>query len=487
MDSSTKIKYARLLYADFISGENEENDIIGKLKGFGFTSINSIGNAPTKFSSGDIAGFLNKLKKVSKPHSELIGYVDNIFFWIYGEELLPHKTVVIEVLLNTDELQKLDKFDLEDKVRNLSLYLGNCFIENHIAGPCKEFRILKFSSKAISEIGLRNFVAEFVIEEESSSFEDLNEKLDSLDKVINVKEEMDKTMRKYVEYNRMQLNKNAKVISDPVLDVDKELSDIRSNIISMEPLSFIGGGFSCYQSIVRYYDSEMFIIGKLEQSSLYSSAPLYLITISKEGSETPLIKLDSRPALQTPCVRGPLDFLFGAGQILALLLLNTWNKYVHGVAEKIINKKSLFEMNTNKDIEETLEELRLLISLKAINEKISANYLEKLNDLANPPKQAVLHELLIPPGINMPHITNLEQYGMEKPGPIISNLSSHILESVDFNEKSVMDSISLRKSKIDVLKIEEDRKYSKRMLCLTYIIVVLSIFDIILFVISLLK
>jgi hypothetical protein len=107
--------------------------------------------------------------------------------------------------------------------------------------------------------------------------------------------------------------------------------------------------------------------------------------------------------------------------------------------------------------------------------------------LANPSKQALFHELVIPPSINMPHITNLEQYGMEEPGPIISNLSYHILESVDFNEKSVTDSISLRKSKIDVLKIEEDRKYSKRMLYLTYIIVVLSIFDIILFVISLLK
>ncbi len=481
MDSSTKIKYARLLYADFISDENEEKEITSELTGFGFTPIYSKGNAPTKFSTGNIADFLSKLRKVPKPHSELIDYVDNIFFWIYDEELLPHKTVVIEVLLKTDELQKLDKSNLESKVWNLSLHLGYCFIEHPIADQCKDFRVLKFSSKSISEMGLRNFVAEFVIEEEGKLFDNFDRELNSFEK--------ETSMRSFIEDQITNNQNNGKIPddlvwklnSDATAQQEQKIDDIRSKIISMEPLSFIGRGFSCYQSIVRYYDSEMFIIGKIGQSSLYSSAPLYLITLSKEDQETPLIKLDSRPVLQIPGIRGPLDFLYGAGQILALLLLNTWNKYVYGVNEKIINKKSPFELNANKDIEETLEELRLLISLKAINEKISANYLEKLNDLATPSKQGLFHGLVIPPSINMPHITNLEQYGMEEPGPIISNLSSHILESVDFNEKSVTDSISLRESKIDVLKIEEDRKYSKRMLYLTCAIVSLTIVEIILF------
>ena len=487
MDSSVKIKYARLLYADFISDENEEKEITSRLTEFGFTPIYSKGNAPTKFSTGKKDDFLNKLKELPKPDSELIGYIDNIFFWIYDEELLPHKTVVIEALLKTDELQKLDKSDLEDKVWKLSLHLGNCFIKNHIADHCNDFTILKFSSKAIPEMGIRNFVAEFIIEEEGKLFGNFGTELDSFEKEIYT-----------IELKKQQITKNqnndkildylvGKLISDATAQQEQKINNILSNIISMEPLSFIGDGFSSYQSIVRYYNSEMFIIGKLGQSSLYSSAPLYLITLSKEGSETPLIKLNRRPVLQTPSVRGPLDFLYGAGQILTLQLLNSWNKYVYYVTEKIINKKSSFEINTNKDIEETLEELRLLISIKAINKKISVNYLRKLNDLANPSDQTILYELLIPLKINMSNITNLEQYGMEKPGPIMSNLSSHILESVDFNEKIVTDAISLMKSKIDVLKIEEDRKYSKRMLLLTYIIVGLSIFDIILFVISVLK
>lgn len=481
MDSSTKIKFARLLYADFISDENEEMEIISRLTGFGFTSICSKRNAQTKFSTGKKDDFLSKLKKVPKPHSELIDYIDNIFFWIYDEELLPHKTVVIEVLLKTDELQKLDKADLEGKVWNLSLHLGYCFIENPIADQCKDFRILKFSSKFIPEMSVRNFVAEFVIEEEVNLFENFYRELSSFEKETSIRSFIEDKITNNQDDNKIPDDLVWKLTSDATAQQEQTINNIRSNIISMEPLSFINGGFSCYQSIVRYYDSEIFIIGKIGQSSLYSSAPLYLITLSKDDQETPLIKLDSRPVLQIPGIRGPLDFLYGAGQILALLLFNTWNKYVYGVNEKIINKKSPFELNTNKDIEETLEELRLLISLKAINEKISTNYLEKLNDLANPSKQALFHELLIPPGINMPHITNLEQYGMEKPEPIISNLSSHILGSLDFNEKSVTGSISLMKSKIDILKSEEDHKYSKRMLYLTCAIVALTIVEIILF------
>ena len=262
MNSSDKIKYAKLLYADFISDENEEKTLTSKLIEFGFTPIFSIAKAPTKFSIGNIDDFLKKLQQVNKPDSELIDYVNNIFFWIYNNDILPLKAILIEVLLKIDELQKLDKPDLQKKIWDLALHLGHCFIESPIADSCKEFRILKFSPIFIPNLELRNFVAEFVIEEENNVLDDFNKELDSLEKEISIKDNMEQKILK---------NKNDTEIPSKIeniyLKATKEnrekIENIISNIISLEPISFFGDGLSYDQTIVGGIPMKHFSLEKL--------------------------------------------------------------------------------------------------------------------------------------------------------------------------------------------------------------------------------
>jgi hypothetical protein len=109
MSSSTKIAYSRLLYADFISDENEEIEIIKKINGFGFTTPAHEGNTPTKFSVGDIDNFVGQLRSACTSDSKLLDYVKNVAFWIYSDGILPLKVAIIEVVLKTDDLQKLKK------------------------------------------------------------------------------------------------------------------------------------------------------------------------------------------------------------------------------------------------------------------------------------------------------------------------------------------------------------------------------------------
>lgn len=487
MNSSDKIKYARLLYADFISDENEEKTLTNKLTEFGFTPIYSKGNAPTKFSTGKIADFLSKLQKVGKPHSELIDYVENIFFWIYNEDLLPLKAIVIEVLLREDELQKLDKPDMEKKIWCLSLHLGYCFIEGPIADSCKEFRILKFSPKFISNSELMNFAAEFVIEEENNVFDDFNKELSSLENEISIKDMMEQKILKTENDKEIPKSKVGNISLKATREEREKIDNIRSKIISMEPVSFLGEGFSYDQTIVRGYSNETFLIGKIVQGALFHSPPLYLAIITKSGSEAPFINFDGRPALQFIGAWGILDFTTGAGQIITLQLLNTWNRYVEKKIEDIITGREQYGLDTKKDIDKTLGEMKSLVRINGINEKMSFIYLVKLKDLAQPYKNTNLYELPMPKDINVPVIVNSEEYGLDQSGKIISNLASSILKHLDFNGKHIVDAISLRKSKIEVLKIDEDRKTSKKMLCLTYVIAGATIINVVLFLFRLIK
>ena len=72
MSPSTKIAYSRLLYADFISDENEEKEIIEKINGFGFTAQVQESNTPTKFGVGNISDFVEQLRPVCKSDPELL-------------------------------------------------------------------------------------------------------------------------------------------------------------------------------------------------------------------------------------------------------------------------------------------------------------------------------------------------------------------------------------------------------------------------------
>ena len=487
MGASTKIAYSRLLYADFISDENEEKEITSKINGFGFTASPNESNAPAKFSIGDIGNFVGQLRSMCKSDSELLDYVSNIFFWIYADGILPLRVAIIEVILKTEDLQKLNKSDLEGKIWKLSLLLGSCFIEGSIPTPnCSEdFRILKFSSKVVPNLTLRNFVADFVIGAESKFFDDFNKELDSLEKQIAIKDLIEQKIIDARDNGKIPASKVGKIISNTTAQSEQQkIKDTRNNIISLEPVSFLEGGFSYDQSIVRGYANEMFIIGKIVQGLLGDSTPLYLVVMSLGLSEMPSSSLEL-PVLQLPGRTPLLNFSFGAGEILALQLLNSWNRYIEMSIMEVTTKQNLAQTKAKTDANETLEELRVLITHRGINEKISVNYRGALQDLANPSKKTFLYELPIPPREDTPYSTNPEKYGLEKPGPIVSNFATLILKNLDLNEKHLLDATALRRAKIDVLKIEEDIKYSRQMLCLTVIIALATVVNVVVFILRL--
>ena len=483
MSSSTKIVYSRLLYADFISNENEEIGIIKKINGFGFAAPVHEGNAPAKFSAENIDDFIGQIRSVCKSDSELLDYISNVVFWIYSGGILPLKVAVIEVILKTNDLQKLRKPDLESKIWKLSLLLGSCFSEGIIppTDSTKDFRILKFSSRVIPNLALRNFVAEFVIGAERKFFDNFNKELDSLEKEISTRDLVEQKIIKTRDEDKIHIGEAGNTLSIEMAQQEQKIRHIRSNIISLEPVSFFEGGFSYDQSIVRGYSNETFIIGKIVQGSLDNSTPLYLTFLSTDVQGIPLSNLESMPVLQIHGISGLLNFSYGAGQILMLQLLNTWNRYVEGLIKSITTEQNLAQIKINTDVNYTLKELQDLISNISIYEKISVNYLEELQDLANPSKKTFLYELPISSKEIPIYSSNSEQYGLENLGPIISNLASHILKNLDLNRKHLLDATELRESKIDVLKIEEDRKYSRRMLCLTVVIAAATIVNVILF------
>ena len=144
--------------------------------------------------------------------------------------------------------------------------------------------------------------------------------------------------------------------------------------------------------------------------------------------------------------------------------------------EDIITGREQYGLDTKKDIDKTLEDMKSLVQIKGINEKISFIYFKKLKDLASSSTKTHLYEFPIANEINVPVIVNSEEYELDQSRKIISNLASSILEHLDFNEKHIVDAINLRKSKIEVLKIDEGRKTSKKMLCFTIVMVILTIF-----------
>ncbi len=487
MDVTIKIAYSRLLFADFIIHDNDEKEIIEKIKGFGFTEQTSNDNMPSKFSAEKMDDFIRQLQLACKTDSELLSYINNIVFWIYRDGILPLKVAIIEVILNVDKLQKLKKADLESKIWRLSLLLGGCFCESRIpvADPSKNFRILKFSTRAIPNVIFKNFVAEFVFEAERGFFDDFNKNLDSLGDAIRTKEMITQRIREAVRDKSDILTKKIEKIAmkGDTPSVQK-VKDVRKEIIALEPISFLEDGFSYDQSIIRGYANEVFIIGKIVQGSLTNSTPLYLTTMMLGTSAHPLPNLESRPVLEFPGKSPLLDFSSGPGQILALQLFNSWNRYVEMSIRDVTTKHTTAPMNIKTETAETLEELRDLLFHRSIDQKISVNCLRELLDLAKPSAKTFLYEFPIPPEEDSTYSSNPERYGLEKPGPIVSNLGALILNNLELNEKHLSDLIALKRSKIDVLKIEEDRKNSRIMLYLTAIVAMATIVNVIIFFIN---
>lgn len=480
MDPYNKIVHSRLLYADLILSDNEEKEIINKIKRLGFyeetkNKDNKELNLPTKFKIDNISNFINKFE-VSDTDHKLLNYISNVVFWIYNNGILPLKIIIIEIILKTNELQKLEKTNLEHNVWDLSCIIAGIFIEDSIpiiSSP-EDFHILKFSSKSIPNVLIKNFVAEFVVESKSDFFDDLHKKIDLFEAKISEKDGLKSTT----------MSDRSKVSTSPNLKKQiKNLNPCLSKIISKEPISFFGDGFSYNQTIINGYSNELFIIGKIVEGSLKNSTPLYLIFMHREDSNIPLINLDKMIVIQSINTFNPLDFSYGAGKILLLQLLNSWNKKVELLINDIAKKGDLVQTKTNVNLKETIKELQNLILYLDINKKFLINYKDALKNLTIPNKKMFLYEFPLPPN-NINILLNQDQYEFDKFGPILSNFASLILKEFELNRKQLSDIISIKKSITDILKIEEYRKYSKMMLCFTILIAIATIINIFLFIIK---
>jgi len=455
--------HSRLLIGDFIPNDEEEKEIINKLNSWDFTESQHNDNMPNKFSTENIEVLLNKLKSVCKYDTDPLDYIKNMFFWIFKYDILPLKVIIIEVILENEKIENLNKDEREVKISRLSSYLGDCFNADSIINRdlSNNLNILNFSCEAIHNITIRNFVAEFFINAESEFISDLNTKLCWLETF-----------------------KNAKFGGEYKIQHEKNIRDIKEKIISIDPLSFNGSSF--YRSVIHGCANKMFIIGKIGQGNLKDSPPLYLAIISEESATSKSI-LDQMPILQS-LGYSFLDFSYSAEQILLLQLLNSWNRYLEKSINDITTKHTQFKSD-NKNFDNVIKELHDLISYRDTNEKISTNFKGNLQNLIDPIKNTILHEVLIPLKEDTPLLTNPEKYGWLGYGPIVSNLAFIILDYLDLNEKNLLDAINLRRSEIEVLKTEEDKnysektvKYSRIMLWLTIVIAIATIVNVVLFI-----
>lgn len=456
MELNAKIVHSRLLLGDFISDDNEENELISKLKNFRFEEKDIQKNAILKFTSKNISDFINQLineSNESTHDSILLDYIENIFFWVYNSKLMPLKVLVIEVLLDHNKLQILQKEELERNVWNLVLLLGDIFCEGNIS-KSKNFKILKFSYKNIHDTRLINTTIEFFFEKDISQFNSLYNKIESLEKISkNSNESYDK--------------------------IECAINEVMKN----EPMSYFNNGFSYEQSIIRGYSNETFILGKVSQSILENSPPLYLVNI-KCGTYDNEILLNPLPVLELSNGLQMLDFAWGAGKLLALQLLNSWNKYVKEFIIDSTTKQNSDHSNSKSELNKILKELQNLVFLKDKNEKIPVNYSEVLHDLSNPSEKTFLYEFLIPTKRGTSYLENPEQFGLQKPRPLVSSFASIILNYLDVNKKQLQEAIELKKLRIDVSKIKEDHKYSREMLYLTVIVAIATLVNVILFILK---
>ena len=164
---------------------------------------------------------------------------------------------------------------------------------------------------------------------------------------------------------------------------------ILKDILALEPVNFYESGYlqnpqirnpgsAGDQSIIFGWENTIFAVGKLDgvmQSSLDISPPLYLLTLASGDSTPALMQMDSKPVLEFPGAGLVLfDFSHGAGQIMALHLLSSWNRFVDMSVRNAITNLDNTSTDEANGLDKTLEELRKLIQSQNITEKILINY-----------------------------------------------------------------------------------------------------------------
>ena len=371
MDNNATLQSSRILIGDLILDETSEKDILREIQSWGYNIQDDVPNRPfSKYEQVNSSEFLKQVltgEQVGGDSVDLTDYVRALIFWVYREGALPMKTVIIELKLDEKHLQNMSgrKEELEKIIRLIYYRIAIYFSE--------KTSLLKFSRQTLPNFRLRNVVVELT---------------------YSVNETLIKEVYKRIE-NEKQL--------DAIQSGQKR---ILKDILALEPVNFYESeylqnpqmrnpGSTGDQSIILGWGNTIFVVGKLDgvmQSSLDISPPLYLLTLAS-GSAPALMQTDTKPVLEFPGAGLALfDFSHGAGQIMALHLLSSWNRYVDMSVRDAITDLGNSTTDKANGLNKTLEELRKLIQSQNITEKILINYTERLMALSSPPQNNPLYE-----------------------------------------------------------------------------------------------
>lgn len=466
MDNNATLQSSRILIGDLILDETSEKDILREIQSWGYNIQDDVPNRPfSKYEQVNSSEFLKQVltgEQVGGDSVDLTDYVRALIFWVYREGALPMKTVIIELKLDEKHLQNMSgrKEELEKIIRLIYYRIAIYFSE--------KTSLLKFSRQTLPNFRLRNVVVELT---------------------YSVNETLIKEVYKRIE-NEKQL--------DAIQSGQKR---ILKDILALEPVNFYESeylqnpqmrnpGSTGDQSIILGWGNTIFVVGKLDgvmQSSLDISPPLYLLTLAS-GSAPALMQTDTKPVLEFPGAGLALfDFSHGAGQIMALHLLSSWNRYVDMSVRDAITDLGNSTTDKANGLNKTLEELRKLIQSQNITEKILINYTERLMALSSPPQNNPLYEeytvFLGDPSIafgNNFGQLQIKSKSIAKSAGIVSAFATFVLSELQLKSDQLSRAIKLVRTKTDVLKIREDRKVSKIMIILTCIVAIATVINVVL-------
>ena len=472
MDNNATLQSSRILIGDLILDETSEKDILREIQSWGYNIQDDVPNRPfSKYEQVNSSEFLKQVltvEQVGDDSVDLTPYVRALIFWVHREDALPMKTVIIELKLDEKHLQNMSgrKEELEKIIRLIYYRIAIYFSE--------KTSLLKFSRQTLPNFRLRNVVVELT---------------------YSVNETLIKEVYKRIE-NEKQL--------DAIQSGQKR---ILKDILALEPVNFYESeylqnpqmrnpGSTGDQSIILGWGNTIFVVGKLDgvmQSSLDISPPLYLLTLASGDSTPALMQMDSKPVLEFPGAGLVLfDFSHGAGQIMALHLLSSWNRFVDMSVRNAITNLDNTSTDEANGLDKTLEELRKLIQSQNITEKILINYTERLMALSSPPPQNnSLHEeytvLVGDPSIafgNNFGQLQTKSKSIAKSAGIVSAFATFVLNELQLKSNQLDRAVKLVRTKTDVLKIREDRKVSKWMIFLTVIVVISTVINVLFYIIE---
>ncbi len=447
---------SRIIFADLIIDAASEKRITQEITNWGFTVAAGSDNTHySTYENSDLKSFLTKLKNevlpVHNDWKDMLAYVDTLSFWIYRESVLPLTSIIIEVCLDKTAMQGLSKEEVRKTLQLLPFGLNMFF--------STKTNLLAFSKQVFPNMLVRNLIMNITYEVPTNLIQQISEKTGTIE-------------------------------TKDVLPEKK--AQAQEEFLSLLPLTFFDPQYPRDVSIITGYTNTLFVLQKfggfIYPSSMDNLPPLCLLTLAFAGpspGNTPALTYsDKKPVLQFPGYPIPLDFSRGAGQIVALYLLNLWSRFVQISVRNEIKNLGTRPDDEDGDIDKTLEELQEFAAYRNINEKISVNYVKSLQTLSSFPQGRFLHEfyvishsdpiMQIISGFGEPQMDTHEAVKAEG---VVSSLAQIILNNLEPNSKMLEDVIGLLGKKIEVLKIREDRKISRWMLILTVVISVLAILN----------